>query len=86
MYFQIHFNQSTRVRIQFQVQRLFGFAHYLSPIYTICADLIGLYLVIYHISGNLYIVMAIHALCDFVALMYLVKKGRGEKTGLQTVG
>jgi uncharacterized protein len=54
---------------------IFGLAHYLSPTYAIYAGLTGLYLgVIYHVSGNLYLVMIIHALYDFIALVYLVKK------------
>jgi membrane protease YdiL (CAAX protease family) len=65
---------------------LFGLAHYLSPTYAIYAGLTGLYLgVIYQVSGNLYIVIAIHALYDFIALVYLVRKGRGDGTGLHTV-
>ena len=63
---------------------LFGLAHYLSATYAIYAGLTGLYLgVIYQVSGNLYIVMVIHALYDFIALVYLVKKVRREETRLQ---
>jgi membrane protease YdiL (CAAX protease family) len=66
---------------------IFGFAHYLSPTYAIYAGLTGLYLgMIYQASGNLYIVMAIHAVYDFIALVYLVKKNRGEKIELHAVG
>jgi len=66
---------------------IFGLAHYLSISYAIYTFITGIYLgVIYQVTGNLYIVMAIHALYDFIALVYLVKKGRGEKTGLQTTG
>ena len=60
---------------------IFGFAHYLSPTYAIYAGLTGIYLgMIYQVSGNLYIVMAIHALYDFIALVYLVRKGKGAET------
>jgi len=63
---------------------IFGFAHYLSPTYAIYAGLTGLYLgMIYQVSGNLYIVMVIHALYDFIALVCLVRKGRGDETGLR---
>ena len=56
---------------------IFGLAHYLSPTYAIYAGLVGLYLgIIFQASENLYIVMAIHALYDFIALVYLVKKGK----------
>jgi len=66
---------------------IFGFAHYLSPTYAIYAGLTGLYLgAIYHISGNLYVVMGIHALYDFVALVYLVRKGNGKDQELRTTG
>lgn len=56
---------------------IFGLAHYISKEYLIYASLTGIYLgLIYHVSGNLYIVMAIHAMYDFIALVYLVGKGR----------
>jgi CAAX protease family protein len=52
---------------------VFGFAHYLSPTYAVYAGLTGIYLgVIYQVSGNLYVVMTIHALYDFIALVYLI--------------
>jgi uncharacterized protein len=54
---------------------IFGLLHYLSGAYAIYAGLTGLYLgVIFHLSGNLYIVMAIHALYDFIALVYLLNR------------
>lgn len=59
---------------------IFGIAHYLSLTYAMYAGLTGIYLgVIYQASGNLYIVMGIHALYDFFALIYLVRRGK-EKT------
>ena len=52
----------------------FGLAHYLSTTYFIYAFITGIYLgVIYQVSGNLYIVMGIHAVYDFIALAYLVR-------------
>lgn len=64
---------------------IFGLVHYLSPTYAIYAGLTGIYLgLIYQISGNLYIVMVIHALYDFVALVYLVRRGKRHKRELQT--
>lgn len=59
---------------------IFGLAHYISKEYVIYASLTGIYLgLIYHVSGNLYVVMAIHALYDFIALVYLVEKGKKDK-------
>jgi len=52
---------------------IFGFLHYLSTTYAIYAFITGIYLgVIYFISGNLYLVMVVHATYDFVALVALV--------------
>ena len=65
---------------------IFGFMHYLSPIYAIYAGLTGLYLgMIYQTSGNLYIVMVIHAVYDFIAMLYLTKKGRGDEMRVQII-
>jgi membrane protease YdiL (CAAX protease family) len=59
---------------------IFGLAHYLSPTYAIYAGLTGIYLgVIYQVSGNLYIVMLIHAFYDFIALVYLVRRGKNDE-------
>ncbi len=55
---------------------IFGLAHYISTGYAIYAFLTSLYLgVIYQASGSLYIVMTIHAVYDFIALVYLVRRG-----------
>jgi membrane protease YdiL (CAAX protease family) len=63
---------------------IFGFMHYLSPIYAIYAGLTGLYLgLIYQTSGNLYIVMVIHAAYDFIALVALLIKGRRSGVGVR---
>ena len=63
---------------------VFGFMHYLSPIYAIYAGLTGVYLgLIYQLSGNLYIVMVIHAVYDFIALMALLYKGRRDGMGIR---
>ena len=65
---------------------IFGFAHSLSPTYAIYAGLTGLYLgAIYQVTGNLYIVMTIHALYDFIALLYLVRRGNDRDIGLRTI-
>ena len=68
---------------------IFGLLHYLSTTYAIYAFITGIYLgLIYHVSGNLYIVMAIHALYDFIALVYLFKKGKAQNisNGIYTTG
>jgi len=60
---------------------IFGLMHYLSMTYFIYAFVTGIYLgLIYQSSGNLYIVMAIHVVYDFVALIYLLKKSPSAKT------
>jgi len=64
---------------------IFGFAHYISKEYAIYASLMGIYLgLIYQVSENLYLVIAIHALYDFIALLCLIAKGRSEKVELET--
>jgi hypothetical protein len=65
---------------------IFGLAHYLSTTYAIYAGLTGLYLgVIYQVSGNLYIVMVVHAFYDFVALVYLLGKEKGKEVELHAI-
>jgi len=62
----------------------FGLAHYISKEYFIYAALTGIYLgLIYQVSGNLYIVMGIHALYDFIALLYLAAKGKNRGMALE---
>ena len=57
---------------------LFGLAHYLSKEYAIYAFVTGIYLgVIFHLTGNLYILMTIHAVYDLIALGYLSKRHKG---------
>ena len=64
---------------------IFGLLHYLSTAYAIYAFITGIYLgVIYHLSGNLYVVMGIHAVYDFIALVYLVRRGKEKGTEVQT--
>jgi membrane protease YdiL (CAAX protease family) len=53
---------------------IFGMAHYVSTGYAIYASLTGMYLgVLYHVTGNLYVVMLIHTVYDLIALIYLTK-------------
>jgi len=54
---------------------IFGLLHSLSTVYALYAFITGIYLgVIYFALGNLFVVMAIHAIYDFVALIYLTRK------------
>ncbi len=54
---------------------LFGLGHLITPMYALLAGLIGLYLGgLAMIYGNLLLVMIVHALYDFIALVYLVRK------------
>jgi membrane protease YdiL (CAAX protease family) len=65
---------------------IFGLSHYLSTGYAVYAFLTGIYLgVIFQASENLYIAMLIHALYDFIAMVYLVHKGSGREDELTTV-
>jgi len=58
---------------------VFGFLHYLSTAYFIYAFVTSIYLgIIYLVTRNLFIAMAIHAIYDFIALVYLVKNGEKE--------
>ena len=60
---------------------IFGFAHYLSSTYAIYAFITGIYLgMIYYLTENLYVVMLIHGLYDFIALVYLVRKEKEKET------
>ncbi len=53
---------------------LFGLVHFVTSTYAVMAGIIGLYLGVINIwSGNLFAPMVIHALYDFVALMYLAR-------------
>ncbi len=53
---------------------LFGLVHFVTSTYAVMAGLIGLYLGVISIwSGNLFVPMVIHALYDFVALMFLAR-------------
>jgi len=58
---------------------LFGLAHRITNLYAVLAGLIGLYLgCLWLWTGNLLVPIAVHALYDFLALVYLVKVRRGE--------
>ena len=66
---------------------IFGLLHYLSTTYAVYAFITGVYLgVIYYASGNLYIVMAIHAIYDFIASVYLVNRRKGKEAEFHAIG
>lgn len=71
---------------------VFGALHWITPAYALVAGLIGFYLGAFMVaSGNLLVPILMHALYDFLALRYLLSRGReiseggtvtgGEKTG-----
>jgi uncharacterized protein len=56
---------------------VFGLAHFLTPTYAALAALAGLYLgALFLLQGNLMVPIVAHALYDFVALLYLVRRYR----------
>lgn len=58
---------------------LFGLAHAVSTAYFIIASLMGLYLGwIYLHTGNLLIPIIVHALYDWIAIRYYLRRGRGR--------
>lgn len=59
---------------------IFGLLHYISLLYALLAALIGLYLgLLFIASNNLAVPMIVHALYDFVALVYLVRMHIGAR-------
>lgn len=53
---------------------VFGLAHLVTPTYALIAGLIGLYLgLIYLVTDNLFPPVLVHALFDFVALVYVAR-------------
>lgn len=66
---------------------LFGALHWITPTYALLAGLIGLYLGGFMaVSGNLIVPVLVHALYDFLALRYLVGRGRGPAEGEAAAG
>ncbi len=54
---------------------IFGLAHYVTKAYFVAASLMGLYLgVLYHVSGDLLLAALVHALYDWVAIEYLLRR------------
>lgn len=59
---------------------LFGLGHFVTPMYALLAGLMGLYLGGLLIgTGNLLVVIVVHALYDFVALNYLIRRHKAEQ-------
>ncbi len=58
---------------------VFGLAHSISRLYFVFATLIGLYLgVLYHLTGNLLVVIVTHALYDWIVIhLYLRSRSPG---------
>jgi membrane protease YdiL (CAAX protease family) len=55
----------------------FGLVHWVTPTYAVLAALAGLYLgALFLLQGNLIVPIVAHALYDFVALLYLVRRYR----------
>jgi len=53
---------------------LFGLLHPITPVYAVLAGLIGIYLGgVWLASGNLLVVIIVHALYDFLALIYVLR-------------
>ena len=68
---------------------LFGLVHFVTSTYAVMAGVSGLYLGVISIwSGNLFVPMVVHALYDFVALMYLARYMRPapESPVVETAG
>lgn len=62
---------------------VFGLAHFLTLSYAMLAGVAGAYLgMLYLVEGNLLVPVVAHALYDFVALTYLVRRYRAAAAGV----
>lgn len=53
---------------------IFGLLHFITPTYALLAGILGFYLGwLYLASGNLVVPIVVHALYDFIALLYLTR-------------
>ncbi len=60
---------------------LFGLAHAVTKTYVVLAGLVGLYLGgLWLWSGNLVAPIVAHGLYDFIAILWLLRRSRGERT------
>ncbi|MFW5926495.1 MAG: CPBP family intramembrane glutamic endopeptidase [Wenzhouxiangella sp.] len=56
---------------------LFGLAHAITPAYFVIATVMGAYLgAIYHLSDNLLIPVIVHALYDWIAIHFYIRRAR----------
>lgn len=56
---------------------IFGLVHAVTPAYLVLATIMGIYLgLVYHHSGNLLVAMVVHALYDWVAIHYYLRRTR----------
>lgn len=59
---------------------LFGLLHPITPFYVLIAGLLGAYLgAVWIASGNLLVVIVAHAFYDFLALLLLLRRSRGDE-------
>lgn len=59
---------------------LFGFVHFITPLYVIIASILGIYLgYLYFHTGNLVVPILVHALYNYIAFLYFKSTFRGEK-------
>lgn len=57
---------------------LFGVLHAITPAYAVLATVMGAYLGwLYHFTGNLFVPSLVHALYDFLVLLYLLRGPEG---------
>ena len=64
----------------------FGLAHFVTPTYALLAAVAGLYLgTLFLLQGNLLVPIVAHAVYDFVALLYLVRRYRASQAVPPTV-
>jgi len=60
---------------------VFGLVHLVTPAYAVLATLIGIYLgVVWSWTGNILVPITVHALYDFLALIYLTRVIRPRPT------
>jgi len=53
---------------------VFGMLHFITPAYALLAGILGVYLgALYVLTGNLLVPITVHALYDFIALLYLLR-------------
>ena len=61
---------------------VFGLGHLITPAYALLAGLLGFYLgTLALVYDNLLLVMTVHGLYDFLALIYLTKRPQTAGTG-----